>query len=443
MLKQISNWNNYPIAICNEYTVDNIAALQQLIINKNKNIARGNGRCYGDASIANNVISTLAFNKILFFDKANGIIECEAGVLLSGILKEIIPHGWFLPVVPGTKYITVGGAVASNIHGKNHCEAGCISNYILEIKLAVADGSILTCSPILLNDLFYATCGGMGLTGIVTQIKIKLKKIETAYLKQKNVKVNNFAELFNAFETNQIYSHAVAWLSNTKKGKGIVSFAKHAAIKDLKNEKQQMPFAIVEKKKTFLPIRLINSLKLLNKVTINICNFIKYNMQWKNETTFICDYNTFFFPLDNITDWQKLYGKNGFIQYQFVLPIAAKDGIIEIANFMYEKKFTPFLSVLKKMGQQGVYGMSFPMEGYSLAVDFAIQKNIFLFLDELDTLVIKHGGRLYLTKDARMKPMVLRYGYPNLQAFLKTVKKYNSEEAFSSALSERLLLTKK
>jgi len=187
MKKQIANWGNYPVIESNEESFAFPEQLRELLSRDENFIPRGNGRCYGDASLARNTISTLKFDKILYFDATAGIFECQSGLTLDQILEVIVPAGWFLPVTPGTKFITVGGAVASDVHGKNHHIEGSFSNHILEMEIVLASGQSVTCSPDSYSDLFEASCGGMGLTGIISRVKFRLKKIETSYIRQKRM----------------------------------------------------------------------------------------------------------------------------------------------------------------------------------------------------------------------------------------------------------------
>src|SRR4030095_16036833 len=195
MKKNISNWGNYPVMESNEKSFAFDQQLKELFQSEKHFIARGNGRCYGDASLAEVTISTLKYDNVLSFDTANGVFECQSGITLDQVLEVIVPKGWFLPVTPGTKFITVGGAVASDVHGKNHHVDGCFSHHVLEMDVLTGNGETITCSPTNHTDLFEATCGGMGLTGVITRVKFDLKKIETSYIRQKQLKAANLDEV--------------------------------------------------------------------------------------------------------------------------------------------------------------------------------------------------------------------------------------------------------
>ena len=219
MKRSIANWGNYPVMESDERFFSYDDQLKQLVRNSGHFIPRGNGRCYGDASLSEETINTLKYDKILSFDAATGVIECQCGITLDVLLEVIVPRGWFLPVTPGTKFITVGGAVGSDVHGKNHHVDGSFSNHIIEMELILADGSLVTCSPQLKPDLFEATCGGMGLTGLITKVKFQLKKIESSYIKQKQIKAANLEEVIRLFDEYNHYTYSVAWIDCLEKRK--------------------------------------------------------------------------------------------------------------------------------------------------------------------------------------------------------------------------------
>lgn len=441
MKKEIANWGNYPVIQSDEKTFSFKEELKQYILNTKHFIPRGNGRCYGDASLADHTICTLKFNKILSFDIVNGIFECESGITLDQVLEVIVPKGWFLPVTPGTKFITVGGAVASDIHGKNHHVDGCFSHHVKEMDVMLADGRIVTCSSSVNADLFEASCGGMGLTGVITRIKFGLKKIATSYIRQKQVKAKNLEEIIRLFEEYKHYTYSVAWIDCLKKGRhfgrSILILGEHATLENLNEKKRKDPLKLPAKKQITFPFTLPSW--VLNRFTVKAFNFLYYGKNFKKEINNIVSYEPFFYPLDAILQWNRGYGKKGFVQYQFVLPLNAKDGLIEILHRISDKGMGSFLAVLKVFGKQESL-IGFPMEGYTLALDFPVRKNLFSFLDELDKIILRHGGRLYMSKDARMKPEILKEGYPNLSKFTEIVKKYNPSKKIRSKQADRLFL---
>lgn len=442
MKKHIANWGNYPVVESNEESFSFPDQLRQLMDEQTPFIPRGNGRCYGDASLAKRTISTLKYNKILSFDAAKGVFSCQSGLTLDQILEVIVPKGWFLPVTPGTKFITVGGAVASDVHGKNHHIDGSFSNHILEMDVTLSSRETLTCSPVMNPDLFEATCGGMGLTGIITRVSFQLKKMETSFIRQKQIKAANLEELIRLFETHQHYTYSVAWIDCLKKGahfgRSILMLGEHALLTDLSEKQKQDPLRLPRKKQINFPFNLPSW--VLNAFTVKAFNYLFYTKNFKKEINSVISYEPFFYPLDAILHWNRGYGKNGFVQYQFVLPLEAKQGLVEILNQISDKGLGSFLAVLKVFGKQESI-ISFPKEGYTLALDFPVRPGLLAFLDELDLLVLRYGGRLYMSKDARMKPEVLQSGYPDLGKFKDIVRKYNPDGRIHSLQSDRLFLT--
>lgn len=442
MKKKISNWGNYPAIESDERSFSFNSQLKEIVQEEGSFVARGNGRCYGDGSLAEKTISTLKYDNVLAFDSHNGIFECESGITLDQVLEIIVPKGWFLPVTPGTKFITVGGAVASDVHGKNHHVDGAFSAHVLEMDVMLGTGETVTCSPAKFPDLFLATCGGMGLTGIITRVKFDLKKIETSYIKQKQVKAENLEEVIRLFEKYKEYTYSVAWIDCLKKGKhfgrSILMLGEHATLADLKESQKDSPLALPKKKSITFPFNLPSW--VLNSFTVKAFNFLYYGKNLKKTSENVVKYEPFFYPLDAILHWNRGYGKKGFIQYQFVLPLSAKQGLVEVLQKISDAGLGSFLAVLKVFGKQESM-ISFPMEGYTLALDFPVRDGLFDFLDELDKIVLIYGGRLYMSKDARMKPEILEAGYSNLAQFKSVIEKYNPGGKINSVQSNRLLLT--
>jgi decaprenylphospho-beta-D-ribofuranose 2-oxidase len=442
MRKQIANWGNYPVVETDETSFAFREELLELIFKKESFIPRGNGRCYGDASLAGTTISTLKFDKILSFDQSSGVFECQSGITLDRILEVIVPAAWFLPVTPGTKFITVGGAVASDVHGKNHHIDGSFSNHILEMDIVLSTGNTMTCSPENNSDLFEATCGGMGLTGVISRIKFRLKKIETSFIRQKQIRAGNLDELITLFDEYKGYTYSVAWIDCLKTGphfgRSILMLGEHAGLQELNEKQKRDPLRVPRKKQINFPFSLPSW--VLNTFSVRAFNFLYYAKNTKREINRVTTYEPFFYPLDAILHWNRGYGKNGFIQYQFVLPLEGKNGLVEILKTISSRGLGSFLAVLKIFGKQESI-ISFPREGYTLALDFPVRAGLFEFLDELDQIVLRYGGRLYMSKDARMKPEVLQLGYPDLHKFKDIVRKYNPEGKIRSIQSDRLFLT--
>lgn len=444
MKKQIGNWGNYPLIESNEisFYTENEA---KLALSNHENISpRGNGRCYGDASLGVNTLKNTKFNKVLAFDTISGVFDCQSGITLDEILEIIVPKKWFLPVTPGTKYITVAGAVASDVHGKNHHLEGSFSNYILDFDLLLADGTKLEVNKINNPQLFEATCGGMGLTGIITRVKFSLKSIETAFIKQKQIKAANLKELFELFDQYHHYTYSVAWIDCLSKkekfGRSILMLGEHATLDEISEKNGH---SVLEAgKKPFITFPFFLPAFVLNKWSIKIFNSLYYFKNTKKIQDNITHYEPFFYPLDSINNWNKMYGKPGFIQYQFVIPLdKGKEGLTHILTRISKEGLGSFLAVLKVFGKQESM-ISFPIEGYTLALDFPVTPGLFPFLDELDKLVETYGGRIYLSKDARMKPDFFEKTYSRLQEFKDVIKKYNPQGKISTMQANRLNIIK-
>jgi len=438
---KIAGWGNYPVIdskIINnlDFTVKNMSE---------SSIPRGLGKSYGDSSLnENKIISMLDYNRIIKFDESTGEICCESGVSLEEILDIFVPKGWFLAVTPGTKLITVGGAVASDVHGKNHHESGSFCDGVYSISLIIPSGETITCSDTENQDIFRATCGGMGLTGVILDVTFKLIPIETAYIKQDVIKAKNLTEIIKLFEESIDTTFSVAWIDCLAKGKdlgrSIMMKGEFASRDDIKgNNKIKDDLILPKKRKLNIPFNFPNI--ALNKLTIKAFNFLYYNKA-RNVYNDIIDYNSFFYPLDAIDNWNRIYGNRGFTQYQFVLPKETSiEGLTEILGLISKKGYGSFLAVLKLLGKENKNLLSFHKEGYTLALDFPISKKIFAFFNQLDELVLKYDGRLYLTKDVRVEKEMFEKMYAeNIEEFREIRKKNGFDEVFNSLQSDRLEL---
>ncbi len=411
--KLVTNWGNYPVVKKEFKSEENYQKIKKFVLNHNELIARGNGRCYGDAALGEAIFSTSKLNKFISFDRLNGVIECESGVLLSEILEVTVPQGYFLLVTPGTKFISVGGAIASDVHGKNHHTEGCFVECVLSFKIMDEKGVILNCSREENSDKFWATIGGMGLTGIILSAKIKLKNIESAYIRQESIKAENLNEIFRLFEESEDWTYTVAWIDCLQKGKNI---GRSILIRGEHALKVELPFKLADKplrlKKKFSPTVPFYFPKfVLNKFTVKAFNFLYFNKQRPKVVKNIIDYETFFYPLDAINDWNRIYGKSGFIQYQMVIPKEkGEEGMRIILETIANSGQGSFLAVLKLFGKNNPLAYnSFPFEGYTLALDFKLNRELVQLVNNLDKIVEEFGGRIYLTKDSMSKSSLTNY----------------------------------
>lgn len=429
---ELYGWGRYPRIQAGLTFPQTVAAVKAETNRIDQLIPRGLGRSYGDSSLSKNVLETRFLNRYIAFDEVSGLLTCDAGVSLAEILETFVPKGWFLPVTPGTRFVTVGGAIASDVHGKNHHLDGTLGQHVEEISLILGNGEQVTASPDINADLFHATCGGMGLTGIIVSASIRLKRIYSSQINETTIKAPNLDAVLNAFEENQTATYSVAWIDCLAKGKelgrSLLMLGEHAAQGDL---------TVPKAKAVSVPLDM--PAILLNQSSIQAFNSLYYNRIRQPKQTRTIHYEPFFYPLDKLANWNRLYGKQGFTQYQFVLPkeagLAGMRGILErIAASGHGS----FLAVLKAFGLGNQNLLSFPMEGYTLALDFKAEPAVFALLDELDRLVLDHGGRLYLTKDARMSESTFKTSYPSWQRFEEIRGRYHAIGKFASRQSHRL-----
>ncbi|MEI7993579.1 MAG: FAD-binding oxidoreductase [Methylococcaceae bacterium] len=428
----LTSWGNYPLIENKAYSFTNEKDLKTILDHHKDLIPYGNGRSYGDSALSKNIIQVKPHKLFLDFDEATGQLHVQAGVLLSEILEVFVPRGWFLKITPGTKLITVGGAIASDVHGKNHHNAGCFSECVEFFNLMLPNGDSVKCSHTENTELFRATCGGMGLTGVILDASISLKRIDSKYIKQTTIKTRNLKETFAAFERYQREPYSVAWIDCLAKGKGIGrcllmvgDFSKDGNHSYQPKSKLTIPF-------TFPSF-------VLNKLTVKLFNWLYYGKVFKKISRQIVDIDTFFYPLDAIGHWNRIYGKNGFTQYQIILPKETSyEGLESILSTISNSGKGSFLAVLKLYGKANNNYLSFPIEGYSLALDFKIEDGLFELLDQLDQLVIKYGGRIYLAKDVRVSKAIFDQGYPQADTFRALRQQYQMHKKFNSLQSTRI-----
>ena len=324
------------------------------------------GRCYGDSALSDTVVSTTDFNQIISFDASAGVLICQSGLTLNAILNTIVPAGWFLPVTPGTKFVTIGGAVAANVHGKNHHLHGSISQHIIYIDVLTSDGNTRRCSADEQSDLFYMTCGGMGLTGIIVEVAIKLIPISSSYIRQKTMRANNLDTIMDYFESHHDWTYSVAWIDCLAKGsslgRSVLMLGEHATRDELSRRQSKRPLHLRSKRKKSIPFFLPNW--ALNSWTVRLFNMAYFNASPQSDSIKIIDYDTFFIPwiifIIGISAMER-----GFTQYQCVLPLqSSKDGLTQLLQKISASGQGSFLAVLKRFGKESLPGLWFPMEGY-------------------------------------------------------------------------------
>jgi len=441
LVTHISGWGRYPVQSCE---LERPERYTDLCANTDSVIARGQGRSYGDAALNENgrVLLTERVNRMLDFDTEQGILCAEAGTTLAEILPVIVPKGWFLPVTPGTKFVSLGGCVAADVHGKNHHRDGSFGDHVLSLELILADGSRVACSPSERPELFWATVGGMGLTGIIGEVTLKLVPVTSAYMKVQNHAAENLEQLFAVLgDAEQDERYSVAWIDclagGKNLGRGVAMFGHHADADHLPPSLGN-PLIVKPKRSKTLPFDLPGW--VLNPGSIGAFNNYYFKHEGSKQRPFLSGYDEYFYPLDSVGQWNRMYGKRGFVQYQCVIPEGtAFGGIRELLQELSASRRASFLAVLKRLGEQGRGMLSFPQAGYTLALDLPLRNDGLLsMLNRLDEIVLHHGGRVYLAKDARLSAESFRAMYPRYEEFLAVKNSIDPDNRFSSSLSRRL-----
>jgi decaprenylphospho-beta-D-ribofuranose 2-oxidase len=405
-------------------------------------IARGLGRSYGDAALngGGRVVGLRRFDRYLGFDETTGTLTCEAGVSLADIIRDFTPRGWFPMITPGTKFVTVGGCVANDVHGKAHHVQGSFSACVDALTVVLASGDIVVATRTQNQDLFWATFGGMGLLGIVLTVTLRLRKIETTYFRQKAIRVDDLAGMLAALdECDRTFPYSVATLDvfakGTRLGRGVIVAGDHALRADLPPDLAANPLRVSGPPRLNVPFRLPKL--TLNAASVRVVNAVIQQIQARASA--FGHYDKFFYPLDGIAHWNRGYGRRGFAQYQFVIPF--DDGprrLQAILTTIFSSGKLPFLNVLKRFGRESEGHLSFPREGYTLAIDFPIRRDTVTLLRRLDAMVIEAGGRVYLGKDSYLDAASFRTMYARLDEWLAVKAKYDPRTVFTSDLGRRV-----
>jgi decaprenylphospho-beta-D-ribofuranose 2-oxidase len=405
-------------------------------------IARGLGRSYGDAALnaGGQVLGLRRVDRYLAFDADAGVLTCEAGATLEQIIHDFAPRGWFPMITPGTKFVTVGGCIANDVHGKAHHAQGCFSACVDAMTVLLASGEVVRASRDENADLFWATFGGMGLLGVVLTAQLRLRKIETTYFRQRSIPVNDLEAMLAALEENdRAFSYSVATLDVTatgaRLGRGVLAVGEHATRAELPARLAADPLRVSGPPKLTVPFELPEL--TLNPLTIRVLNAL-IQRRLRSAPPF-GHYEGFFYPLDIIAHWNRGYGRRGFAQYQFVIPFA--DGprrMREILGVILSSGELPFLNVLKRFGKESGGVLSFPREGYTFAIDFPIRARTVALLHRLDAMVLDAGGRVYLGKDSYLEAATFRAMYPAIDRWLAVKAKYDPRGVFTSDLARRV-----
>lgn len=407
-------------------------------------LSRGLGRAYGDSAVPAHgdtaVAGTRLADRILAWDPQTGRLRAEAGLSLHTINHLWLNEGWFTPVTPGTAYVTLGGMVAADVHGKNHHVNGCFGQHVKRLKLMVADGRVLECGPDLQPELFWATVGGMGLTGHILEVEFELERIPSPWIYQETERIPNIDAFIDGLKAAaDDYPFTMGWLDCLKRGKGMGRGVLYRGRWAQPGEAPNKP--VVAKKRLKVPF--VPPSFLLNRLTISAFNALLYYSHVPRIKRGVVHPEVFFYPLDKFLEWNKLYGGRGFTQYQCVLPHSAgRDAVRRFLTTLTQAGGASFLCVIKDCGPQGQGNLSFPMQGTSIALDIPVKKNIQALVDTLNEATLKEGGRIYLAKDAFTRPKDFRRmesGPGRLEAFERVRAAWDPESRLRSAQSQRML----
>jgi decaprenylphospho-beta-D-ribofuranose 2-oxidase len=440
---KLSGWGRYPRSFSDVVVFNTLQDFSRNLPKFGGYVARGNGRAYGDAAVGRTTtVLTERLNRVRSFDPESGRLIVESGVLLADILATFVPRGFFPPVVPGTKFVTVGGMLAADVHGKNHHKHGGFGDHVEWFTLFLPAGTVVRCSRTENSDIFFATIGGMGLTGIISEVSFRLIPIETGWITQRTVAATDLDATFAALDTNTSATYSVAWIDCLAKGsslgRGLVYLGEHATQQDLSASKPSATqFVSPKEGRATIPCDLPSW--ILNSASVRIFNELYYRSNVaKADRLLLVPYDGYFFPLDGLQNWNKIYGHRGFVQYQCVIPRqTAKTAFSEMLTIISRRGNASFLAVLKQLRESAGY-LSFPLDGYTLTMDFAVVNGLAPLVQRLDFIVLKYGGRLYLAKDSMQSASTFRAGYPQLSKFREVRQHIEAPRIIDSQLSERL-----
>jgi FAD/FMN-containing dehydrogenase len=436
---RLGGWGSFPLHETRLSAPRSEAALRERVAEGGL-IARGNGRAYGDSAVGGRTVQMRHLDRMLAFDAATGQLVAEAGVLLADVISVFLPRGWFPSVTPGTKFVTLGGMVAADVHGKNHHKDGSFARFVDWIDVMGADGTVRRCSRDENAELFEWTVGGMGLTGVILRVALRLRPVETAWIRQTTQPAPNLDVAMDLFEAAQDATYSVAWIDclsrGDRLGRSLVMLGEHADWTDLDERQRWRPFDAGHRAKRTVPFHAPPG--LLNRWTVRAFNELYYRVGARKAGTALVDWDSYFYPLDAILGWNRIYGRKGFLQFQCVLPLdRSKEGLRRLLEAVSEAGEGSFLAVLKRFGAQSSR-FSFPMLGYTLALDFPVHPRTLVLVDTLDQITIAHGGRFYLAKDSRMTADTLRRSDGRSQVFTQHRTRTGLQARFRSAQSERL-----
>jgi decaprenylphospho-beta-D-ribofuranose 2-oxidase len=411
-------------------------------------IARGLGRSYGDPAqnAGGHVLRLAPDNESIVIDEASGTVTVGAGVSLDELLAVIVPRGWFVPVTPGTRFVTVGGAIASDIHGKNHHADGSFGNYVTNLRLMLADTTVVEIGPDRDAELFWATVAGMGLTGVILSATFRLLPIATSRISVDTYRLPDLDSVMSTMvESEADFRYSVAWLDLLATGKhlgrGVLTNGEHATLGQLSPQDSAAPLDYEARRLVTVP-PLVPPSGIINRASVSAFNELWYRKAPRQRQGELQTIPAYFHPLDLVGDWNRVYGRQGFLQYQFVVPYEAEPVMRTIIERLSASRLPIFLVVLKRFGPGNPAPLSFPTSGWQLAIDIgANRRGLADLLRGFDSLVLDAGGRHYLAKDYQTTPGAIRRGYPRLDEWLAVRDRVDPAGIWASDLSRRLGLT--
>ena len=435
---ELHGWGRYPVVEGRVVANEDLA-----IATRDAVLSRGLGRAYGDAAqnAGGQVLDLTRLNRWRSVDIESGVVTVEAGLSLDDIVSAMLPFGWFLPVTPGTAYVTVGGAIASDVHGKNHHRDGSFCEHVERMTLVAPGGEVHELGPG--DDLFWATAGGMGLTGVVVEATVRLTRVESAHVLEHVERARNLDDCMERMEAqDDDYRYSVAWIDclarGTRLGRSVVLRGDHARAEDLPERLRARPLDRRRGLRLMAPPWAPNG--LLRRETVKLFNEAYYRRA-PRDARHVVAIDPYFYPLDFVSGWNRMYGGRGFLQYQYVVPFGREDAVRESLERLSGGGVASFLAVLKRFGaQRGP--ISFPMPGWTLALDIpAATPGLAPLLDGLDELVADAGGRVYLSKDSRLRPELLEAMYPEIARWRELQRSVDPDGVMRSDLSRRVGLT--
>jgi decaprenylphospho-beta-D-ribofuranose 2-oxidase len=441
--ERLFGWGRTSPSMCEVLTPTSEAVVAQDLAEATRVIARGLGRSYGDAAqLSGGVVLNNRSLGGIGAIAGDGVLTVGAGVSIDELLTVTIPLGWFIPVTPGTRQVTIGGAIAADVHGKNHHRDGSLGDHVLEMRLVTPRGAF-TVSPTKEPELFWATIGGMGLTGIVTTVTMRLLKIETDKVLVTTTRFSHLDDVMAAMiGGDDDYRYSVAWVdcmtNGNTMGRAILTRGEHATRRDVSSPSLLAPTPA----RLRVPFNAPSG--LLNPLTIRAFNEVWFRSAPQLREGEEQSLGAFFHPLDGVSDWNRLYGRRGFVQYQFAVSDAQAECVVRAIERLSSSGVPSFLAVLKRFGPANHGLLSFPISGWTLALDLPVGPAALPeVLDDLDEMVIEAGGRVYLAKDSRLNPEAVRVMYPRLPEFLAVKNRVDPRHQLASDLARRLHLVGK